>query len=80
MSSTRIEHLLDEIARLSPKEREELMRALPHVSGKERAADTLTVASVEHAVAVRESIRRRLCLQHQPLGSVDDDLDSVRSV
>lgn len=78
MAHSQIEHLLDEIAHLSPGERENLVHALPQASlPSANGAGNLTIDAVQHAVVVRERIRHRLHAQHQRLGSVDVDLEAV---
>ncbi len=78
MAHSQIEHLLDEISRLFAGEREDLIRALPQASlPSANGAGNLTIDAVQHAVAVRERVRRRLHAQHQRLGSVDVDLEAA---
>jgi hypothetical protein len=78
MANMMVKHLLDEIARLSPEEQGELLEELPQVLHRQPQADSLQLAAVQEAIATRERIRRRLLAQHQPLGSVDADLEAVR--
>lgn len=84
MASARVEHMLDEIARLTREEPVELLRDLPHVlhdenSGrKDRILVAPQLAAVQQALEVRERIRQRLASIAQSSGYINDDLDTIR--
>ena len=76
--STRVEHILDEIAQLSPEEQQELKRLLPRVLAERPPSAGLNLASVEQVIATRERIRARLLAEGKPLFSISDDLEAMR--
>jgi hypothetical protein len=79
MTSARVEHMLDEIARLSGEEQAELVRDLPRVlRHRGEGHRSLTLEAVQRAIGTRERIRQRLAAAAQPTGSIDADLDEVR--
>lgn len=84
MASARVEHMLDEIARLSREEQAELLRDLPHVlhdeeaGGKGRIQGGFQLAAVQQALELRERIRQRLASAAQSSGYINDDLDTIR--
>lgn len=82
----RVEHMLDEIARLSREEQAELIRDLPRVLHSEHNGRTSVgtrggppLEAVQHAVELRERIRRRLATASQSPSSINSDLDDVRN-
>jgi hypothetical protein len=83
MASARVEHLLDEITRLSAEEQAELLRDLPRVlqhgrdEGGQRGGPTMD--AVKQAIETRERVRQRLATMRQSPGSVNDDLEEVRN-
>lgn len=82
MASTRIEHLLDEIAQLSPEEQAELMHDLPHVlqrGSKVGHRGGPSAEAVQQAIQTREQIRQRLAAAQQSSGSINEDLEEVRN-
>lgn len=78
MASPRVEHMLDEIARLSREEQAELMRDLPRVLRDGENDRNARIVAVQQALELRERIRRRLATVAQTPGSVNDDLDTIR--
>lgn len=81
MASARVEHMLDEIARLSREEQAELMRDLPRVlrhGHTEGSRGRLSSEAVQRAIDTRERIRQRLDAAKQSPGSIRADLDEVR--
>src|SRR5215469_10089065 len=85
MASARVEHLLDEITRLSPEEQAELMRDLPRVlqhgsnGGHRGQQGGLSAEAVQQAIQTREWIRRRLATAQQSPGSINEDLEESRN-
>lgn len=78
MASARVEHVLDEIARLSGEEQAELLNGLPRVLRSGGTGGNLSTEAVRQAIATRERIRRRLDAAAQSAGSINADLDEVR--
>lgn len=76
MTSARVEHVLEEIAGLTPAEKQELVRALPRVVGVGDVSDRR--AALRQAIATRERIMARLEAEGRRPGSIVDDLDEVR--
>lgn len=78
MASARVEHMLDEIARLSREEQAELVERLPRVLDRGVRTSQLTVAAVQTAIQLRESIRARAKASRQETGNLAEELDEVR--
>lgn len=78
MASSRVEHMLDEIARLSGEEQAELLQDLPRVLRSGGTPGRLSIEAVRQAVATRERIRRRLDEAAVSPGSINADLDEIR--
>ena len=79
--STRVEQILEDIGRLSPRERQELERVLPRVLRDEpgrAAAGGLNQAALEQVDKIREEIRAWLLANGQPLFSATEDLEATR--
>lgn len=78
MASARVEHMLDEIARLSREEQAELVEHLPRVLDRGVQVSQLTAAAVQTAIQLRESFRARAKASGRKVGSLEDELDEVR--
>ncbi len=76
--STRVDHILDEIAQLSPEEQQELQQLLPRVLAESPPSAGLSMAALEQATATRERIRAQLLAEGKPLFSISDDLEAMR--
>ena len=78
MASARVEHMLNEIARLSGEEQVELLHGLPRVLSSGGTPGRISIEAVRQAIATRDRIRQRLDRAQQSPGSINADLGEVR--
>ena len=76
--STRVDHILGEIAQLSPEEQQELKQLLPRALAERPPSAGLNMAALEQVDATRERIRAQLLAEGKPLFSISDDLEAMR--
>ncbi|HEX5505825.1 MAG TPA: hypothetical protein VFW96_24625 [Thermomicrobiales bacterium] len=76
--STRVEQIIEEIARLTPEEREQLRRLLPDVINRSTESTRERLAALEQAITHREGVRARLLTEGKPLFSIDDEIEAMR--
>lgn len=75
--STKVDHILAEIAQLTPEEQGQLQRLLP-AALRGNDGGGLTPAALAWVDEIRERVRARLLAEGQSLMPVDDALDTVR--
>ena len=76
--SARVDHILEEIAQLSPEEQHELQQLLPRVFAGAPPSASLRLAALEQAIATRERIRAQLLAEGKPLFSINDEIEAMR--
>ena len=76
--STRVDHILGEIAQLSHEEQQELTQLLPRVLAEGPPSTGLRMAALEQVNATRERIRAQLLAEGKPLFSISEDLEAMR--